>query len=663
MKHLKTKIGLVCVIAFLTTVAFIVPDRILAVKAENARFKMMISTNATHPEEPANADTVYFYGDSDDYFDSKSYTYYLHVYSENLIAWTTVKITGINYDGITEEPASGFCDFACDSDSNSFSIMPHSYSSGGMANIWFNAYDGNNALIGNYNLTIKVHTRKVTKKIYLYNWLVPVNKTYGGKDGYSVQTPRIFERLEKEPEHMEPDFTGVKWQHDSDEITTLDCQEGNLTTEPSFKFTSNELGVDHVTSWRRIGMDGNIVASPDSSAGTCEIIVAEITPTKEGTIDTSQNLQTICFVGNSVDSPAVITPSGEGLTYKWGIYDSSESGDDVYTTSQSNDYIRLNSDFTITGLKETPSGSPVTVWAEIIEPQDGNYWNYPDKIRCTWDVEVVKIPVTVSAGIIRYTGRKMQNSLAVDIADSATCKDNKGNTVTDLDLSDKLDSAVWTPSKGKAAFDDGKLTPKSVGNEKLTAPVSVSSDKYSVAGGKATLNADIYGYQFTGKTELSWIKGSKKDLDYTIELASPASASVATGSSFKDNSAIFDELVRVEIMDKDEKKLICTLTDNGEKEGVDYDLTSGSVKINLKSTYLETLDSGTYKIIGYFKPAAEGGNEVDTLNVAAFTVNSDPAPSPGTGESQVMIVLCLVFIAISGAYIASLMIKRRMGKA
>ncbi len=34
MKHLKTKIGLVCVIAFLTTVAFIVPDRILAVKAE-----------------------------------------------------------------------------------------------------------------------------------------------------------------------------------------------------------------------------------------------------------------------------------------------------------------------------------------------------------------------------------------------------------------------------------------------------------------------------------------------------------------------------------------------------------------------------------------------------------------------------------------------------
>ena len=230
---------------------------------------------------------------------------------------------------------------------------------------------------------------------------------------------------------MEPDFTGVKWQHDSDEITTLDCQEGNLTTEPSFKFTSNELGVDHVTSWRRIGMDGNIVASPDSSAGTCEIIVAEITPTKEGTIDTSQNLQTICFVGNSVDSPAVITPSGEGLTYKWGIYDSSESGDDVYTTSQSNDYIRLNSDFTITGLKETPSGSPVTVWAEIIEPQDGNYWNYPDKIRCTWDVEVVKIPVTVSAGIIRYTGRKMQNSLAVDIADSATCKDNKGNTVTD----------------------------------------------------------------------------------------------------------------------------------------------------------------------------------------------------------------------------------------
>ena len=91
MKHLKTKIGLVCVIAFLTTVAFIVPDRILAVKAENARFKMMISTNATHPEEPANADTVYFYGDSDDYFDSKSYTYYLHVYSENLIAWVNGK--------------------------------------------------------------------------------------------------------------------------------------------------------------------------------------------------------------------------------------------------------------------------------------------------------------------------------------------------------------------------------------------------------------------------------------------------------------------------------------------------------------------------------------------------------------------------------------------
>ena len=489
---------------------------------------------------------------------------------------------------------------------------------------------------------------KVIKKLHLYNWLAPVGKTYSNP----VQTENVFERLERSADGWkDPVFKTLWWRHDAESVLTLNCNDNTLA------FTTNALGVDNILANPKLNLDGNVAqnAPLQYNGDTCKVIVAEITPTKEGTIDTSRNLQTIRGVGGSIGSPAEITPSNEGLTYKWGIYDASKTGDARYTTAKSNDYIQLVDDGkTITGLQETPAGKPVTVWAEVIEPDDGNYWNYPDKIRTTWDVEVVRIPVTVNADIIRFTGRKLQNAIDPDLADRLTYKDDRGNAVTDLNLSSQAASADWTPVQGKAEFANGLLKPTAVGNEKMTAQLTSNNGKYKIANGKGTMNVDIYGYQFAGETEQSFVKGSDKDLAYKIELVSPSLKQVTPVDVVVEDDAIFSKLVRIDIMDEQEQNVICTLTDNGDREGKDYDLTSGSVKIELKAAYLETLSVGTYKLIGYFAPETESGAEVDTLNVAAFTVkeqavsaSAEPtaSESPSTGEnSGVMTVNALLML-------------------
>ena len=386
MKWLKKAIGLACVIAVLATVGTYLSFSLVNVRANTNVYKAQISQSAQRPSDPDDSnDTIYIYGDADDYFDGKSYDYYLHVYSPNQGDWIDdIRIVNISDPENTTEPSSGFASFTYSGSNNKFTIRLSGYSPGGMANVVYDEYDGNGDFVGEYNLIIKIHPWKVIKKINLYNWLVPEGKTYGS---YNLQSEKKFERLERTPQ-TEPYFTGIWWKDTSPAIASINC------TDEAFQFTSNALGSTTVTANPKFGLNGTIAETNllTAAAGSCEIIVAEITPTKAGLINTTKNLQTIDHEGGNIGSPAVIKPNDSRLTYKWGLYDDSLTGDARYTTSQSNEYIALKSDFTIDGLKATPENQPVKVWAEIIPPQDGSYWNYPDKIRTVWNVEVLPVP-------------------------------------------------------------------------------------------------------------------------------------------------------------------------------------------------------------------------------------------------------------------------------
>ena len=642
-KTSKKIISLVCMTVVVSLLAAFCPNLSMVAKADPDDGSGLNAIFTKSPNEPSSdsdgAIDLKLYADTDDEFLEVPQYFYLHVYSFEDGEWVPIRITG--FDGNGSSPATSFCTMeTVPGEDNKASFTFHQYASNGGGKVYYDILDDTGSVIKSHYQEFILRPWKVIKKINLYNWLAPVGKTYD----VTVQSQNKFERLERSPDKEEPTFKTLWWKQAAEGIVTL------TTADESFSFTTLKLGVDNVSANPKTNLNGPVKKTDPlgSSAGEFKIIVAEITPTKKGTIDTSKNLQTIRSINGSVDSPAVITPGDENLTYKWGIYDSSKTGDERYTEAQSNDFIRLNSDLTITGLKETPAGNPVTVWAEVIEPQDGNYWNYPDKIRTTWDVEVVIPTVTANAGVIRYTGRKLRNALTADFADLFTYRDDNGREVTDFDISDKVDSAEWTSDNGLTEFANGSLTPKQVGNDRLSAKITPSGTKYKLKNNTATVDVDVYGYRFTGTTEQTHTKGSAKALDYTIELAAPGSRKVAAGADFKDNGAIFEELERVDIMDKDEKNVICSLTVDGEKAGTDYELASSSVKISLKASYLDTLDVGTYKLIGYFKPSAESGKDVDTLNVASFTVSEGSALDiPGTGESNAMTIICLWLTFIS----------------
>lgn len=121
------------------------------------------------------------------------------------------------------------------------------------------------------------------------------------------------------------------------------------------------------------------------------------------------------------------------------------------------------------------------------------------------------------------------------------------------------------------------------------------------AGGKLTYSGQIdergrmiielygdYEYSFTEGANATWIKGSKKDLKFTVK------RSVADNLTF----GLFDYIsIDNHIIDKN-----------------NYEVKEGSLRITLKASYLETLKPGEHKLAVYFRQAS--GNKSDKITTS-----------------------------------------------
>lgn len=164
--------------------------------------------------------------------------------------------------------------------------------------------------------------------------------------------------------------------------------------------------------------------------------------------------------------------------------------------------------------------------------------------------------------------------------------------------------------------------------ESSTAPTAVGTYKASLTVSGETISVEYeikpVEYTFNG-SGYSWTKGSTSTLSFSAS------------RNCKDDTTI-DHFVGANV-------------DNSAVAAENMTVTKGSVIVELKASYLETLSVGSHTITLFF----DGGESISTT----FTVNPAPKASPQTGEYTGPAVIVAAAILLAGSVVVGRMAFRK----
>ena len=200
-------------------------------------------------------------------------------------------------------------------------------------------------------------------------------------------------------------------------------------------------------------------------------------------------------------------------------------------------------------------------------------------------------------------------------------------TVEPEDATDR--KVTWSSSDTNVANVDqsGKVTAKNAGSATITA---TTEDGAFTAACEVTVKESTYIVQ--SESVLDWTKGSGKDMTVVIK------------------NAENDEETHL--------KFTALYVDDAAEAVApsNYETAKGSLRLTLKASYLETLSVGKHALTVEFKD----GSVKQSFTVHAASVGSN---SPGTGESNIFLMLCVILLAVSGACGAFVVIRRKISRA
>ncbi len=458
--------------------------------------------------------------------------------------------------------------------------------------------------------------------------------------------------------------------------TTIGVDDGSVTVDKDGNVT---VPVDTTVSVGDTSIIGPATVDPDGEVsvdknGTVtngetkvEVDNGSVTVDKDGNVTVP--VDTTVSVGDtSITGPATVDPDGDITVNKNGTVTNGETKvevDNGSVTVDKDGNVTVSVDTTVS-VGDTSITGPATVDpdGDITVDEGGSVTNGDTTVEVddgsvTVDKDGnVTVPedTAVSVGDITITGPATVDSdgdIAVDEGGSVT----NGDTTVEVD-----DGSVTVDKDGNVTVPED--TAVSVGDITITGPVTVDPD------GEVTV--DKGGSVTVGDTTATVTDGSVT-VDDNGTVTIPTGSTVSVNGETIDGPAVIDK-DGIEVFYKITAgasltvtkgnsvtftsnapfgKFVGVLVDGKTVAASNYTAVSGSTKVTLKATYINTLAPGEYTLTIV---------STDGYASTTFTVKSATADIPATGDSEMLSLWIALFTVSAFGLIATLMPKRRKVK-